>query len=633
MWPTPVSSLYCFIYKAFSTLLEHGEWMSQNRPKSHQVASRKAVAEKIDDVLAGIRVPDLPYPAGKLSPEAISDWQPMLFSCWTEQRNERVTHVLRSVNLDWSVRQINSAYVADRIMDVFLKTSGLHPQIAQRIARLRFYLAWRMNLNGKQAFSDTLLVWLDSLQEWRGWSDSGGRSSKALLDQLDALVVAVSAGFEAGTTDTVDAFCMQWQGESLRRNAQTGKLRQRLLETEQGAARQRRADQTSRALIGRALQGRKLPQPVLHFIFDHWQRLLKQAVWDVGVKGETCRHGSKLLEWLVWVGDPSLSDKDRDRLYHVGEQLGDRLADVWSRVFDHPLTPNALAGIGTVMMSRLRGEIPELVDALPDTGSFSWNSDWLSFEAPRNAEFQAFEERWFVEGEGAAEQRRYFCALLEDTAEILWTNGTGVKLGLQPWHVFCQAQAAGSIRPLPAQRPFGEVLGETVNLLAGACEKQRRQREQAAEAARARADVLRREREAEELKRQEQEAARQATLERQRHEAEHKRLADEQAEQERLYSEKTALAQKQVDNINLGGWILEESGLPETESVRLKLAVRTNASRKLIFVDRLGLNRREFLEDELVLGIVEERIRVLGGAAEFDDTLSRVVGRIRVGRN
>lgn len=72
---------------------------------------------------------------------------------------------------------------------------------------------------------------------------------------------------------------------------------------------------------------------------------------------------------------------------------------------------------------------------------------------------------------------------------------------------------------------------------------------------------------------------------------------------------------------------------PETESTRLKLAVRTNASRKLIFVDRLGLNRREFLEDELVLGIVEERIRLLGGAAEFDDTLSRVVGRIRVGRN
>jgi hypothetical protein len=54
--------------------------MSQNRPKSHQMASRKAVADKIDGVLAGIRVPDLPYPVGKLAPETISDWQPLLFS-------------------------------------------------------------------------------------------------------------------------------------------------------------------------------------------------------------------------------------------------------------------------------------------------------------------------------------------------------------------------------------------------------------------------------------------------------------------------------------------------------------------------------------------------------------------------
>jgi len=607
--------------------------MSQNRAKSHQVASRKAVAEKIDGVLAGIRVPDLPYPVGKPAPETISDWQPLLFSCWTDQRTERVTHVIRSVNLDWSVRQINAAYIADRIMDVFLKTSGLHTALAQRIARLRFYLAWRMNLEGHRAFSDSLLLWLDGFQEWRGWSDSGGRSSKALLEQLDALVVAVSAGFDSGTTDAVDAFCKQWQDDSVRRNAQVGRLRQRLLETEQGAARQRRADQTSRALIGRALKGRKLPQPVLHFVFDHWQRLLKQAVWDAGVNGETCRHGSKLLEWLVWVGDPSLSDKDRDRLYHVGEQIGDRLVDVWSRVFDHPLTPNALAGIGTVMMSRLRGETPILVDALPDAASFPWNPVWLTFEAPPRAEFQPFEGGWFVEGEGAEEQRRYFFTLLEDTGEILWTNGTGVKLGLQPWHEFCHAKTSGSIRPLPNQTPFGEVLGETVDLLAKAFEKQRKQREQAAEAARARASALRREREAVELKRQEQEAARQATLEHQRQKVESKRLADEQAGHERLHREKTELAQKQVGKIGLGGWILVEPELPESAGVRLKLAVRTNASRKLIFVDRLGLNRREFLEDELVLGIVEERIRVLGGAAEFDDTLSRVVGRIRVGRN
>ena len=607
--------------------------MSQNRQRSKDAPSVAAVSGKIDDVLAGIRVPDLPYPAGKLEPDAVSDWRPLLISCWSEQRDERVTHVIRSVNLEWSVRQVNAAYVADRIMDVFLKTSGLHPNLARRIARLRFYLAWRMNLEGKKAFSKPLLSWLDSLQEWRGWSDSGGRSSKVLLDQLDSLVIAVSASFESGATAPVEDFCHQWQEDSAKRDAQAGKLRQRLLDTEQGAAKQRKADQTARALIGRALQGRKLPIAIVRFILDYWQGLLKQSVWDSGLEGETFRHGSKLLEWLVWIGDPSLSDKDRNRLYHVGEQIGDRILDVWKRVYNETLPPEALAGIEAVMVSRLRGEAPDLVDALSAAGSFQWDSSWLGFEVPPKEAFEPFEGQWFVEGEGAGEQRRFFYAFLPESAEILWTNGAGVKLGLQTWSEFQTALDKKQIRPLPKLTPFGAVLAETVELLARVCEKQRRQREQAAEAARLRAEELRREKEAADERRRAEEAEREAELERQRQAAEEQRIADENAEQERLRKERTLRAEKQVDGIKLGGWVVVEPDESSEEPVRLKLAVRINASRKLVFVDRLGLNRREFLEEALVEGIVEGRIRVLGTSAEFDDTLSRVVGRIRVGRN
>ncbi|WP_417566732.1 DUF1631 family protein [Marinobacter sp.] len=607
--------------------------MSQNRQMPQDGPSRRAVSGKIDDVLAGIRVPDLPYPAGKFAPEAVSDWRPLLLSCWSEQRDERVTHVIRSVHLEWSARQINAAYVADRIMDVFLKTSGLHPGLARRIARLRFYFAWRMNLEGNRAFSDTLLSWLDSLPEWRGWSDSGGRSGKVLLEQLDALVIAVSASFESGSAEPLEGFCQQWQEDAAKRNAQAGKLRQRLLETEQGAAKQRKADQISRALIGRALQGRRVPASIVRFILDYWHGLLKQTVWDSGLEGETFRHASKLLEWLVWVGDPSLSDKDRNRLYHVGEQIGDRILDVWGRVYHKPFPENALSGIEAVMVSRLRGEVPDLVDALPAAGSFQWDPRWLGFTTPTKDEYEAFEGQWFVEGQGSGEQRRNFYAFLPESAEILWTNGAGVKLGLQSWSDFQQAQGAQQIRPLPILTPFGKVLAETVELLARVCDKQRRQREQAAEAARLRAEELRREKDAVQERRRELEAAREAELEQQRQIVEKRRVADEKAEQERVRMENTLLAEKQVDGINLGGWIVAQPDDASEEPVRLKLAVRINASRKLVFVDRLGLNRREFIEDELVAGIVERRIRVLGASAEFDDTLSRVVGRIRVGRN
>ncbi|WP_150913381.1 cell envelope integrity protein TolA [Marinobacter halotolerans] len=606
--------------------------MQQGRQNRPELLSLEQATKRIDDVLSGIRVPDLPYPVGKLDKDAISDWTPLLMSCWTEQRDEPVTHVLRSVSLTWSVRQINAAYVSDRIMDVFLKSSGLHPELARRIARLRFFLAWRMNLEGADVFSDTLLEWLDSLQDLRGWSNSGGRSAKILLDQLDSLTIEVSGCFEHGDKEPVMAFCRQWKEDAEKREQQTGRLRERLLKTEQGAARQRRAEHTARALIGRAMKGRQLPEPVVSFVMNTWFGLLKQIVWEEGLDGENWRHASKLLEWLVWIGDPTLSDRDRNRLYTVGEQIGDRIIDVWNRLNKEPLPEQALAGIQDVMVQRLRGETPELMSALPPPDRFSWDSAWLALEPVPESEYQEMKHTWYVEGEGAKEQRRFFLALLEDTREVLWTNGAGVRLGLQPWTRFKAEFENGHLRRLPPVRPFGEVLAETMTALSSVLHRQMVQRKKAAEDARQRAEKLRHEKEEAEKQRAEERAAKEAAIEKQRQEAEARRQADEEAEAERLRVEKEAAARTLVEGIKLGGWIVVENSESPTEPQRLKLAVRINASRKLVFVDRLGLNRREFLEDELIEEVVGGRVRVLGASAEFDDTLSRVVGRIRVGR-
>ena len=605
----------------------------KDRREFRKVTSHKGLPGKIRDVLAGIRVPDLPYPAGQLDSGSVCDWRPLLQDCWNQQRDERVIHVIRSVDLPWTVKQVNAAYISDRIMDVFLKASGLHPELSRRVARLRFYFAWRLHACGAEVFTDTLIDWLDSLQEWRGWSCSGSRSEKVLLDLLSNLQGAVSSEFESGDTGSVEHFCRQWQADSSRRSAQVGRLRQRLLDTEQGAARQRRADQTARALLGRALEGRQLAKPVVNFIFDVWFGLLKQAAWEEGMDGEAFRHGSRLLEWLVWLGDPTLSDKDQDRLYHVGEQIGDRIHEVWNRIFDTPLPADALSGIDQVLVSRLRGEPQELEPALPPQAQFTWNSEWLNASTPGPEAVTAVQGHWYVQGEGAREQRRYFFALLEDTAEILWTNGAGVKLGLQAWSDFEAEYREGVVRLLPDLTPFGKVLADTVEVLARVSEKQVKQREQAAQAARDRAEALRREREATEKARRAQEARQAAELERQQQMAEKRRLDDEKAEQDRIAREKLLQARKQVAGIKLGGWITLVPDEPETEPLRLKLAVRINASRKLVFVDRLGLNRREFFEDPLADEILAGRVRVMGTKAEFDDTLSRVVGRIRVGRN
>lgn len=595
------------------------------------------INQRIGAILSGIRVPELPYPVGRGNPEQTTDWRPLLLSCWQEQRDESVTHLMQSVSLSWTVRQVNAAYMADRIMDVFLRTSGLHQVLIRRVARLRFFLAWRMGSDSSAAFEGSIRNWLDGLEDWQGWSDSGGRSSRALLDQLDALVIAVKKSFEANHIEPFAVFASQWANEAEQRHQRSEKLHQRLLDTERGAARQRRAEQTARACVGRVLGKRKLPEGIVAFIFGYWLPLLRQIAWNSGPEGDDWRHAGKLLEWLVWIGDPTLSDKDRDRLYQVGEQIGDRISDVWSRVQGQALPQQALKDVELVMMARLRGEAPERVAAISTERPLDFDPRWLSLAAVDAQTLERARGTWFVEGEGADEQRRYFLDLLDDSRDVLWTNGFGVKLALTPWQEFVLAQQQGTLKPLPPLNSFGKVLVDTVEALSRVLEAQRRQRQKAAADARAKAEFLRQEKEATEKQRAREDAECAVEEARLRVEQDALRVADEKAEAIRIRRERTALATSQVESIKLGGWIALDSEAQDDNGgassiVRLKLAVRINASRKLVFVDRLGLNRTEYTIDDLVSRVALGEIRVLSSAAEFDDALSRVVGRIRVGR-
>ncbi|MDX1633114.1 MAG: DUF1631 family protein [Marinobacter sp.] len=610
---------------------------SQNLKRFATDEPVSGVSPQIAEIIQGLRVPDLPYPIGKVETAEVPDWRPLLEACWNEQRDEPVTHLLRSVSLTWTVSQVNAAYLADRIMDVFLRTSGLHPVLVQRVARLRFLLAWRMAASGSESFEDSIRAWLDSLGDWRGWSDSGGRSARALLDQLDTMGRAVSESFAGNSLEPFERFAADWHREAEQRRQRSDKLHQRLLETERGAARQRKAEHTARALVGRALKGRQLPEAILIFILDTWMPLLRQAAWNSGTDSDDWRHAGKLLEWLVWVGDPALSDRDRDRLYHVGEQLGDKLNDVWTRIHQKPLPESALDSVTAELMARLRGEAPSLVAAISPSRPFSYDSQWLGQPEVDSDRLAGLTGHWFVEGEGAGEQRRFFLGLLAETGEVLWTNGFGVKLAVTPWSDLTAGLDSGAYRRLPELNSFGGVLGETVSALSRVLTSQRQQREKAAAVARARAEELRRAKEQAELQRQQEEAVRKAEQARQQAEAEARRQQDEADAQRRLEAARRAEAEALVNAIKLGGWIVREDVTDSTSDVRaaqrLKLAVRLNATRKLVFVDRLGLNRVEFQVSELVDRVLAGEIRVLNQSAEFDDTLTRVVGRLRVGKN
>ncbi|SFR46230.1 Protein of unknown function [Marinobacter daqiaonensis] len=604
----------------------HCESLLPNMPES---SLPESLDDRIRGVLREIRVPDLPYPVGRADPGNHRDWQPMLQDSWRAQSDQRVSALIAGLEGPWRVPQVNAAYLADRIMDVFLRSSGLHPLLVTRLARLRYPLAWRLVEEEDFRFISLLVRWLDSFDDWRGWSDSGGRSSRALLDQLDRLVDVIDEGFRSGDTEAFESFCLAWHAEAERRQGHSTRLHQRLLETEFGAARQRRADQVSRALVGRALTGRKLPAATLRFVVDQWLPLLRQVAWQEETTTDTWRHATRLLEWMVWAGDPELSGQNLERLYQVGEQLSDRITEVWQRVWEDvpPATP--LSELEAVLVERLRGGNPAVEMAEPWVRRLAFDPRWLDLADAPAEEVSRYQGQWFVQGSGDTEQRRFFLAFLEDTGDVLWSNGYGVRLGTMSWPAFTEALGSGAMRPLPPLSRFGDVLADTVLALDRVLESQRRQRREAARLAREKAEQLRIEKEAEEQRRREEEAARLAEA---REQARLAREQEQQEEAERLEVERRIAREQalaQVDGLKMGGWIALAEGEGER---RLKLAVRINASRKLVFVDRLGLNRTELSVDTLTERLLSGNARILGSTAEFDETLSRVVGRIRVGR-
>ncbi|TVP54861.1 MAG: DUF1631 family protein [Halomonadaceae bacterium] len=582
----------------------------------------------INAIITQLRVPGLPYPVGRLESSQENDWSQFLASAWMHQMDFAVIDLLKAEeSIRWSTAQVNAGYLADRIMDLFLRHSGLHPSLVTRVARLRFFLAWDLHRRDQQAVAEQapLREWLDSLHGLKGWSETGGRADRQVLNQLGLLQEAVSEAFNAHDDAPVNRFFAHWleQTDSQHRRAET--LQSRLLQTEQGAATQRAAENAAQAALGRALQGRQLPGQVHRFLQEDWCRVLRQSVRTGGVGGKPWRHGNRLLEWLVWVADPALSRDSRDRLYQVGEQLVDKMRGLVNDLWPHNPPVMDFSPVEELLLIRLKGETPVL-EKIPAIVS---DQRWL--EPPDDlTEAPQWQGQWYLYREGDREIRQFFFCTLPDTGEVLWTNGFGVKLDVQPFLQVQQALKDGHLRCLPPLQSFAAVLDKTLSGLEQLLAVQQQRRQHAMEQARDEARALR-------LAQQQQAAAEQQRLadERELAEAAARRAADDAKEQallakqaqERQHHE-TLLAL--VDAVHLGGWV--EPGTGGEKTRRLKLALRIKASGKLVFVDRLGLNRETLNRFDLAGLLLNGQARILDQGAEFEDTLSRVVGRIRVGR-
>ena len=581
-----------------------------------------------ESILIELRVPDLPYPVrSNVADDATDAWGELLEAAWRDASDERVVEHLKAHDDTFTLRQVNAGYLADRIMNVFLRRSGLHSFLVHRAARLRFWLALDLDRRGDQAASanSALRRWLDSLESLQGWSRTGGRSDRWMIEQLEGLEHAVSEAFSQRDTAPLDAHVERWTENLAQQGGQARRIAERLWRTEKGAAGQRAAENAVRAALARSCRGRRLPQGLRDFLENDWRQQMRSIALESGVTSEPWRHAHRLLEWLVWVGDPELSDQDRNRLYQVGEQLTDKLSQLVRTTTGEAPDPRRFEPVDTLLGQRMRDEAQSLVQARFPEGDPRWlnpMADAVKREAAR------WQGSWYLRYEEGQEIRQFFFGFLEETGEVLWTNAQGAKLGLQSFCEVREMLETGQLNHLPAGQAFGRVLEDTLRSLERVLESQRRQRARARERARLEAEALRLRREQAREEQARLEAERLEREEAQRREAEVRARDEEESARQAEELERQNQTLEQVDKLVAGGWI--EVGTGEAAQ-RLKLALRISTTGKLVFVDRFGLNRKEIMREELMRWLMAGEARILSEGVAFADTLSRVTGRLRVG--
>lgn len=406
-------------------------------------------------------------------------------------------------------------------------------------------------------------------------------------------------------------------------------LEKRVREAELGTDRAWYFRQLVCARINQFYSMGAMPEKVAQFLAGPWRDSMQLLLMEEGAESNNWVRQCKLIETLLVAVKGGENEQAKHRLYEVAAGLVPALSKSLHSFKHNPQLAGAwLEEIQELLMRRVKGETLEVIQATP----IDLEPGFSITAGTATDQGHGLIDKWFLDQHSGVRQK--CIAYLPYRQQVLWVNYLGAKVAVDAWNDVKEQLKSQRLQSFAASSGLTRLLENTVARFVRVYQLQETQRRQAEErqAAQARMAEMQRElarqKAAEEAEKIERE--RQAQLEKREQE---RFAAEEQARLERVAAEEQRRlerlqeAREALDALQLGGWI--EIMEADAEPKRCKLAVRLNATDKLVFVDRIGLRVGEFKREELVNRIVEGTARVLDSGKDFDERLSRVVGTIR----
>lgn len=564
------------------------------------------------------------FTANRLKPEALVK-QPVTRKVLADFNN---TPLPRKFN--------NLAFMTDRFFDTWLRKNNLAPDINEVIGKWRFLffelLYRQQNEAGSQAFIQLLeALAIDNF----GWCAFPKRSSHILISMLHKIEVEL---FSADVIDDVFLLNLrqQWQQFELKQRQTFIKVTERLIDVERRGAVTRYAKALAQDYLNQTFFKHMIPDSLKVFLENYWLEFLSRVFQDIpsavssgsfpdASSGhslerptDNAAEQAKALTYKILV---VFCGKGKGAFQHGDSLIDDLLASI--KAEDGPKVPNAI-------WANLENDIVHILQNKPVIEKLyhelSCHESVSEFETVSD---NVIDNRlWFSTRVEGCERRVQIARVFDDCKQLLLCNYAGMKFNVLSFAEFEQGCRRGDYKVLSSDVSFSKVIETSSAGLLKVAITQRQARIKAAEKAKKEAEQL-----LAEKHKSEQDAHLKASdiAERTRN------IQLKRVEKQRLQKEQEVY--QALSEFKLGAWIgiiggSEDERVHGDENAvqRYKLAVKLAATGKYIFVDKLGIKKRQYTEASLVAGIVRGEIEILSHGAEFEDSLERVLSRMRMSK-
>ncbi|UZE97870.1 DUF1631 domain-containing protein [Alkalimarinus alittae] len=580
----------------------------------------------IDQITKELRIPDLKYEISNSqeTEEIVVALSDFLSDCARDASLlDGETSLIKVLEIQGdrfrlSPRIYNSLFLCDRLTDVFFRKANIDEQLKGIISGWRFVLAkiFVMYPSLLASESSPILALIDDICASQiGWAQEPKRVSQTVIDRLSEIHESLLT-INSISPEPLEALRDNWAKAQEKQRVRIAKLFERLEVTEQGAATSRYSTEFSCYTLGKRLKGKHIPPVINAFLVEKWQPVLRSALLKNGQGDPETEAKWKelvaLTERVIFVF-ADMNRKNNESLFRHAEGLVDELAAA-ANLYEIAIPNDEWESIQQLLILVLQNADIERTAA-------TVRESEINFDDEGRPDAQALSEmcgNWFIFKQNEGATRLKFARYFSDSRQILWLNHAGMKSLIMPYEDLKKGMKAGTISVIKGCYLLSQVFNETLRGLSKVAHAQHEAREKAKQKAAAEAEQLR-------LEKQQAEA-----LIRLKNQEAAKRLKEEKlkaAEKKRLEKEQETL--KLIADLSLGAWI---SVLEGDIKEKYKLVVKINATNKLIFVDKMGLKKFEVKTPAFMKKLIDGEIEILSGGAEFDDTLSRVVGRLRVGK-